>query len=440
MKHLVVVSTVLIVILFTIGCQTVNKVSEPTQKWYDGELIYEIYPRAFSQEGSLKAVENRLDELNEYGIKTIWLMPVHPIGIKGRKMDLGSPYSIKDYYKVNPEIGTKKDLKDLVNKAHSLGMKVLLDIAMNHCANDHVLMEEHPDWYAQDEDGNFTREVADWSDVTDWNFDVPEVHEYLTNVLLYNVREYDIDGYRCDVAGMAPYDFWKNAIYKLKKLKPDVFMLAEWQDQKIKKESGFDCDYDWRLYHAMVKHLNNEIALDSLRKEIELSLKNNPSLHLIENHDEKNSQEVFGESYKPYASLIFTIPGNVMVYNGQEVGNTHRPDHHTKEEIIWDAPDREKVFEHYSKLIYMRNEHPPLKYGKVTFIDNNCDDSVLSFINTWQDDQTLTLINFSNIKKEVTIPTGLLSEEILKECSESGEAVEEVTLAVKPYGFKMVFD
>lgn len=183
-------------------------ISEPPD-WINGKPLYEIYVRSFTPEGTLNGVQRRLPELKELGISNIWLMPIHPMGELGRKGSAGCPYSVKDYLAIGDEYGTMDDLNNLVEAAHELDMKVMMDMVLNHSANDHIEMENHPDWHMRDSLGNYTREVADWSDITDWNYEIPEVHSYLEDVLVHYVDKIKIDGFRCDVAGMVPHEFWK---------------------------------------------------------------------------------------------------------------------------------------------------------------------------------------------------------------------------------------
>ena len=201
----------------------VSKVVHP--EWSKNANIYEVNIRQYSPEGTFNAFTDDLPRLQAMGVDIIWLMPIHPIGELNRKGTLGSYYAVQDFNAVNPEFGTEEDLRALVNKAHELGMKVILDWVANHSAWDNV-WTINKEWYTLDEEGNFVPPIEDWSDVIDFNYDNPELREAMLSALEYWVREFDIDGYRCDVAGMVPTDFWVHAHTELDKIK-DVFMLAE---------------------------------------------------------------------------------------------------------------------------------------------------------------------------------------------------------------------
>ncbi|MCD4773712.1 MAG: alpha-amylase, partial [Bacteroidales bacterium] len=217
--------------MFLFSCQNIDKKStEKTDgfthvEWSKDAVIYEVNVRQFTPEGTFDAFEEHLPRLKEMGIDILWLMPIHPIGEKNRKGGLGSYYSVKDYKAVNPEFGNMNDFVKLVDKAHELGMYVILDWVANHTAWDNKMIKEHPEWYTKDSLGNFVSPF-DWSDVVDLNFENEDLQDYMIGALKFWIEEANIDGYRCDVAGMVPVEFWDKARAELDKIKP-VFMLAE---------------------------------------------------------------------------------------------------------------------------------------------------------------------------------------------------------------------
>ena len=219
-------------------------------EWSKNAVIYQINTRQFTKEGTFKAAESHLPRLKELGADILWLMPIHEIGQKNRKGTLGSPYSVKDYYSVNPEFGTMDDLKHFVRAAHDMGMYVILDWVPNHTAWDNVLVSEHPEWYTRDWKGDFhPTPWWDWSDIIDLDYSKPELRKYMTDAMKYWVAEADIDGYRCDVAGFVPTDFWNTLRKELDAIKP-VFMLAEWESRDLHVEA-FDMTYAWSWYDTM---------------------------------------------------------------------------------------------------------------------------------------------------------------------------------------------
>lgn len=251
---------VLLLAIFAISCQkqankkTTSAIEEKYQpqeyvklnhpEWSKNAAIYELNTRQFTKEGTFQAAQTQLPRLKKLGVDIIWLMPIHPIGVKNRKGTLGSPYSVKDYYGVNPEFGSMQDLKNFVSAAHDQGMYVILDWVANHTSWDNNLVTEHPDWYDKDYKGDFRPTPWwDWSDIIDLDYSKPELRKYMTEALKYWVKEADIDGYRCDVAGFVPVDFWNNVRKELDAIKP-VFMLAEWESRDLHAEA-FDMTYAW---------------------------------------------------------------------------------------------------------------------------------------------------------------------------------------------------
>lgn len=245
-------------LILSFSCQnkdkknTVDTEGVTHTEWSKNAIIYEVNVRQFTPEGTFIEFEKHLPRLKEMGVDILWLMPINPIGKKNRKGSLGSYYSVKDYKAVNPEFGNMDDLKNLVKKAHDLGMYVILDWVANHTAWDNKMIVDHPEWYTKDSAGNFVSPF-DWTDVVDLNYENKALRDYMTGALKFWVEEADIDGYRCDVAGMVPVEFWDRARAELDKIKT-VFMLAEAEEVKHHK-NAFDMSYAWEFHHIM-----NEIA------------------------------------------------------------------------------------------------------------------------------------------------------------------------------------
>src|SRR5205085_1213663 len=207
----------------TIAKEPARAVAAPA--WVRGGVIYEIYPRQFSEAGNFAGVTAQLDRLKELGVNILWLMPIHPIGQEKKKGPIGSPYAVRDYYAINPDYGTSADLKRLVAESHRRGMKVIIDIVANHTSWDSVMMKS-PEFYVRDAQGHITF-PHDWSDVAELNYDNPALRRYMIDMLKFWLRDFDLDGFRCDVAGEVPTDFWEQARAELDKVKPDILMLAE---------------------------------------------------------------------------------------------------------------------------------------------------------------------------------------------------------------------
>lgn len=261
---------------------TTASTAPPTPEWAKNATIYEVNTRQFSVDGNFKAVEAQLPRLKEMGVDIVWFMPIYPISQKNKKGSLGSPYSVADFKAVNPAYGTIADFKALVNRAHALGLRVILDWIPNHTGWDHVWTKQHPDWYTR-VNGKMiapidpkTNKPTDWDDVVDLDYNNPAMRKGMIEAMQYWIKECDIDGYRCDVAGFVPNDFWAELRPQLDKIKT-VFMLSEWEDEPDQFKSCFNMNYGWAM-HSMMKAVakgdRTADKIDSLRKQIRPAFRN----------------------------------------------------------------------------------------------------------------------------------------------------------------------
>ena len=218
-------------------------------EWAKHANIYEVNVRQYTQEGTLKAFEAHLPRLKAMGVNMLWFMPIQPIGKEKRKGPLGSYYSIQDYTAVNPEFGTMDDFKRVVQKCHGMGIKVILDWVGNHSAWDNAWAKDHPAWYMRDSVNQIVSPF-DWTDVAKLNYDHYYMRRAMIDAMTFWVREVDIDGFRCDVAGEVAVDFWEDAREKLDAIKP-MWMIAENADQHWLMNKAFNANYGWPFHHLM---------------------------------------------------------------------------------------------------------------------------------------------------------------------------------------------
>ncbi len=376
--------------------------ARPTRDWVRDGVIYEIYPRAFSVSGDFNGVTAHLDELKELGVNILWLMPIHPIGQEKKKGTIGSPYAVRDYYGINPDYGSKQDLHRLVAEAHRRGMKLIIDIVANHTSWDNVLMNR-PAFYEHDATGKITY-PHDWSDVAALNYENPELRRYMIEMLKYWIREFDLDGFRCDVAEEVPTEFWDNARAELDRIKPDLIMLAE-AHKAVLLTKAFDLDYSWPLHGALTKVLQGGIPASQLRVEWEKEFREWPrgSLHMrfSDNHDERRAIARFGELGALAASaLMFTLDGVPLLYNGMEVGDTTEsgaPALFEKLPIFWPIAERRPEFRRfYQQMIALRRSSPALRRGVLEWLKNTDESRVVTFRRRSTSEEVLVAINFSN--------------------------------------------
>lgn len=348
--------------------------------WAKNSTIYEVNIRQFSKEGTFKSFQQHLPRLKELGVDILWLMPINPIGKLNRKGTLGSYYSVKDYVDVNPEFGTKEDFKTLVDEIHNQGMHVIIDWVANHTAWDNKWVKTNPEFYTKDSSGNFVPPVPDWSDVIDLNYDNKELWKEMISALKYWVSEFDIDGYRCDVAGMVPIEFWNEVRTELDKIKP-VFMLAEWDTPEMHK-FAFDMTYDWDLHKIFNGVYAKERNSSDIIKHILNDQKKYPDyayrMQFTSNHDENSwngtEYERLGKAAEVFAVLTYVIPGMPLIYNGQEIGFNKRLEFFEKDSIIWKENKFEKLYKNLNELKEKNKAlWAGIESGSVDFINNNND-------------------------------------------------------------------
>ncbi|HET6670480.1 MAG TPA: alpha-amylase family glycosyl hydrolase [Pyrinomonadaceae bacterium] len=373
-----------------------------THDWVRDGVVYEVYPRAFSESGNFNGITVRLDRLKELGVNILWLMPIHPIGQERKKGTIGSPYAVRDYYGINPDYGTKEDFKRLITEAHRRGMKVIIDIVANHTSWDNVMMK-NPGFYERNAAGQITY-PHDWSDVAELNYKNPQLRQYMTDMLKYWIREFDLDGFRCDVAEEVPTDFWENAREELDKIKPDIVMLAEGHKAELLVKA-FDFDYSWPIHSSMTRVLQGQSRASDLRSEWEKETKEWPrgSLHLrfSDNHDERRAIARFGEPAALAASaLMFTLDGVPLLYNGMEVGDTTEsgaPALFEKLPIFWPIAERRPEFPRfYKQMMALRRTSYALRRGTLEWLPNSDESRVLTYLRRTPDEEVLVAINLSN--------------------------------------------
>jgi glycosidase len=416
--------TALILLVLTgilVGCQNkpaTKKVVEETKaekplEWSRNANIYEVNIRQYTPEGTLNAFAKHMPRLKEMGVDILWLMPVFPISEKNRKGSMGSYYAVADYQAVNTEFGTMDDLKNLVKQAHDMDMKVILDWVANHTGWDNVVMADHKDWYTQNEKGEIViPEGTDWSDTADLNYENQEMRKYMIESLKYWITNADVDGFRCDVAGMVPTDFWEQARKELDAVKP-VFMLAEDGGHEL-LENAFDMGYGWDFHHIMndvVKGKQTANDMEAFFTKIDTVFPADSYLmNFITNHDENSwngtVEERMGEGGKAFAVLTFTMPGMPLIYSGQEAGMNKRLKFFEKDEIDWTNMEMASF---YKDLIRLKKHNKALqngvKGGKLVRINSDQNEKVFAFAREVGNDKVIVVLNLSKNAVDVKLNT-----------------------------------
>lgn len=383
--------------------------------WAVNAAIYQINTRQFTEAGTFAAAAEQLPRLAQMGIDIIWLMPVHPIGEDRRKGELGSPYSVRDYYAVNPEFGTLEDLRAFIDAAHGLDMHVILDWVANHSAWDNPLVDEHPDWYSRDWRGEMQAVPGtDWSDVVDFDFSNPALRAYMSDVMAWWVDDVGVDGFRADVAGFVPLDFWERLRARLDAIKP-VFMLAEWETRDHSYRA-FDATYAWSWNNALHAVAMGEADAGALRGYYFYDQDNAwPDdawrLTYVSNHDQNawvaTQFDRFGPALEAAIALSVVGEGMPMVYNGQEAGNEAMLAFFERDPIVWrDHP----LKDHFTELFALLEANTALWHGaaggQMIPVQTDHPAEVFAFTRAKGEDAVLAVFNFSPEPVTVTLEDG----------------------------------
>lgn len=358
------------------------------------QVIYQVYPRQYSKEGTFEALRKDLDRIVDLGITILYLLPIHPIGRVGRKGVDGCPYSISDYYGIAEELGTMDDFDHLVKDAHEKGLKVMLDIVFNHTSRDSKLTLEHPEWFYKNEDGGFANRIGDWSDVTDLTYEDPKQWTYLIDNLVFWAKK--VDGFRCDVAPMVPLKFWQEARESVEKVSKGHVWLTEsvhphfiqyirslGHDAHSDGEmyQAFDIGYDYDIddfYEGYLKGENSLSSyLDAVEKQDFMYPKNYIKLRAFENHDKSRLRAKVKDEdmFKNMLAMSFFFKGTPMLYNGVEVMSTKHLTLFDKDPIDWN--EHQDITSFLKQLIALK-KHPLNRDGhfKVHYKDGG---AVLSY-------------------------------------------------------------
>lgn len=387
--------------------------------WSRQAVIYEMNVRQLTREGTLNAAAKRLGFLRETGIDAVWLMPVYPIGVAGRKGELGSYYSVRDYCAINPELGTMTDLDAFVAEAHRLGLKVLLDWVANHTARDARWVTEKPAaWYEREADGT-PRVPWDWSDTAQLNYADREVWQAQAEAMAFWVSEHSVDGFRCDMAMLVPIEFWNQTARRLRALKPDLFLLAEAEQTDLFSEGAFDACYGWELHHLMNDVAVQRARTTALRDYLRADRERYPAwamrLAFTSNHDENswNGSEFarMGAAHRIMAVFTFVVPrGLPLVYTGQEIGYDHAFaffDRDPLPPVYGDNP----FSEFYKRLCALRHDNVALSSGtasdNMVMLSNNAEDCLMTFVRETGQNRVVALLNLSPYEIEADYYTGI---------------------------------
>lgn len=436
----------------------------PLRQWpayAEKAVIYQIFLRSFTLEGTLKAAEKMLPHLADLGVDIIYLCP--PVvsdddmdkshwSERQRKSGLDNPknpYRIKDYYHVDPEYGSDRDLREFVAAAHKHGMKTILDLVYYHCSANAVFLKEHPDFVKLNEDGSIR--FGTWH-FPELNYDNPALREYLWQNMEYFIRDFDFDGFRCDVADNVPLDFWEEGRRRIEGLKPGgIIMLAESSGRREEQYEAFDLSYAFQSTYKTLEVMEGKISLKEMRRAMQEERERMNGARVIRSFD---SHDIANDAYETRIermvpleltnvalAMDFALDGIPFLYNGQEISDGRRHsiwanrEHGKNLAIGWEEAVTERgkarmVF--VKKLIEVRRSLAVLTRGSFDWLENDRDEHVLSFVRRWEWQTMLCAFNYSNAPQMVRFASGLSLGGVFGLCI--GADVQGDVLRLAPYG------
>jgi cyclomaltodextrinase / maltogenic alpha-amylase / neopullulanase len=378
--------------------------------------FYQVFPRQHSKSQNFQGVTNDLERIRSLGTDVIYFLPIHPIGMKARKGAEGSPYSIVDYMEIHNDLGTIEDFKQLVQKAHELDMKVMIDIVFNHTSRDSKLVNEKPSWFYKNEKGEFANRIGDWSDITDLDFAKRPVWDYLIDVLKYWGAI--VDGFRCDVAPLLPIEFWKEARSEIHKINPNLIWLTESVHPgfiKYLRDMGYDCSsdsemfqafdicYDYDIFDYMNDYLKDGKKLSRWLEEVArqdvIYPKNYVKLRSFENHDQPRLRSKVRDQdhFMQMIALMFFLKGPAFIYAGQEHQANHAPSLFENDLVPW---NNELSIEPFIQRLSALKKQPIFISGNYN-MHHSVDVAVLSY--TYQNQFIIGIFNLE-LEKSVEVP------------------------------------
>ncbi len=366
----------------------------PDTSWVARSALYEVFVQDFSPSGTFRGLIDGLDRIQSSGADVLWLMPIYPIGVLNRKGSLGSPYAVRDYRAVNPAYGSAADFRALVQAVHGRGMKLILDWVPNHTAPEHAWVKEHPDYYIRNERGEPSvprddkGKLTDWTDVAQLDYKNPAVRRATINAMRYWLQEFGIDGFRVDVAGFIPYDFWRQAVPALRASVPRrILLLAEWGDPEMHR-AGYDLTYAWDSYSRLKAVWKGAPASTFVQGELpdmRAMPRGGMRMRFTTNHDETAWDNppvtIFGGSAGARAAFVAMalLPGRPLLYNGQEVESPQKLGLFERQPIAWNQPGAAEARAFYAAVLKLARTEPALIGRDLRLVQTSAPRDVIAY-------------------------------------------------------------
>jgi glycosidase len=410
--------------------------ADPDTAWVQRSALYEVFVQDFSPQGTLRGVADGLDRVQASGANVVWLMPVHPIGVRGRKGTLGSPYAVKDFRAVNPAYGTADDFRALVEAAHGRGMKVILDWVPDHTAMDHRWIREQPAFYFKNDRGepSVPREpsgkLTDWTDVAQLDYGNADLRREMIVTMRWWLAEFGLDGFRVDVAGFLPNAFWREAVPALRASVPRrILLLAEWDDPELHR-LGYDLTYGWDSYDRLKEVWQGKPATDFVQRAV-ADLETLPPgpgrMRFTTNHDktawEDPPLKIFQGSAGARAAYVAValLPGRPLLYNGQEVESPQKLALFERGPIKWNQPHAAEAQAFYRRVVQLARTDAAFLGRDLAPVETSAPKDVIAY----RRGDALVLVNARKRAIRVTVPGAPLdgAKDLLTDRDQKGETV-----------------
>jgi glycosidase len=414
----------------------------PDTSWVRRAAIYEVFVQDFSTSGDFRGVISGLDRIQRAGADVVWLMPIHPIGVLNRKDPLGSPYAASDFRAFNPAYGGAEDFRALVDSVHGRGMKLIIDWVPDHTSWDAVWTREHPDFYVRDSAGRFSvprdaqGNLTNWTDVIQLDYTNPTLRREMIATMRWWLSEFNLDGFRVDVAGFVPLDFWREALHELRAAVPrPIMLLAEWADLELHR-AGFDLTYGWDGYGRLKAVWRGDTAATFVRR-IVADADSMPAggmrLRFTTNHDETAWDNppvtLFGGSAGARAAFVAMalLPGRPMLYNGQEVESPQQLGLFVRDTVVWGQRGADSARAFYARVLRLAKQHPAILRGTLHEVRTTAPLDVIAY----RRDSTVVLVNTRARPARFTVDGGTVDgmRDLL-----SGRAQTGATVTLPAFG------
>ena len=407
--------------------ETLPAATEPT--------IYEANPRFFGTNNCLQGLNSNIDRIANMGVDILWIMPIFT---PGELKSVGSPYCVKDFTGINSRYGNEDDMRAIVKSAHDKGMKVILDWMANHTAWDHAWITQHPNWYTQDGSGQIISPPGmGWDDVADLNYDNAEMRAEMIKCMLYWVKNFDIDGFRCDYADGVPHDFWEDAIGQLKGAKASIFMLAAGNDFGL-YDDGFDMLYDWGFNTTLQDLFNGKATIAELNKKVISTNAQIPEgkqiMRYAINHDviaEKAPAKLFGSNSAMCAAYVLAsvMSGAPLIYSGQEAGFNGATSFFNYTTLTWN----DDLVKAYTAINSAFHDGANAR-GGVRQVRQSGKAIIVTWVNG--NNAMVALVNPTGNEMDVKMPM-YFTRTTMKDCITGTTAQAPASVKLNPYGYQL---